>query len=192
MFRWLIFLCRNYIWFTSSPRASNFAKKQSQCQLRPKTGVSPEKWPLAWEWKFFWGSSNGKVVAPGIVVICPIDKNRDHYTKNWLLAPNIQIFGSKKHIFAPSGQLELHWSMFSTQKRCLIGLPIWGYQKFYSLPPKNWILGPKTAKFGPKLAFWAKYRHFWPIWSNAWPKNNADKLSWWFSVMLVPKLTPIK
>ena len=37
------------------------------------------------------------------------------------------------------------------------------YQNFYSLSPKNLILGPKTAKFGPKLAFWAKYRHFWPI-----------------------------
>ena len=84
--------------------------------------------------------------------------------------------------------------MFSTWKRCLIGIPIWGYQKFYSLSPKNWIFGPKTAKFGPKLAFSAKYRHFWPIWSNAWPKNNADKLPKWFSVMLVPKLllTPIK
>ena len=84
--------------------------------------------------------------------------------------------------------------MFSTRKRCLIGIPIRGYQNFYSLPPKNWIWGPKTAKFGPKLAFWAKYQHFWPIWSNAWPKNNADKLSRWFSVMLVPKLllTPIK
>ena len=84
--------------------------------------------------------------------------------------------------------------MFSTRKRCLIGIPIRGYQNFYSLPPKNWILGPKTAKFGPKLAFWAKYWHFWPIWSNAWPKNNADKLSWWISVVLVPKLllTPLK
>ena len=97
-------------------------------------------------------------------------------------------FGSKKHTFAPSAQLEPHRSMFSTRKRCLIGFPIWGYQKFYSLPPKNWILGPKTAKFGPKLAFWAKYRHFWPIWSNAWPKNNADKLPKWFSVMWVTKL----
>merc|ERR1712116_125593 len=65
------------------------------------------------------------------------------------LAPNIQILGSKKHIFAPSGQLELHRSMFSTRKRCLIGIPIRGYQHFYSLPPKNWILGPKTANFGP-------------------------------------------
>ena len=84
--------------------------------------------------------------------------------------------------------------MFSTRKRCLIGIPIRGYQNFYSLPPKNWIWGPKTAKFGPKLAFWAKYRHFWPTWSNAWPKNNADKLPKWFSVMLVPKLllNPIK
>ena len=97
-------------------------------------------------------------------------------------------FGSKKHTFAPSAQLEPHRSMFSTRKRCIIGIPIRGYQNFYSLPPKNWIWGPKTAKFGPKLAFWAKYRHFWPTWSNAWPKNNADKLPKWFSVMLVPKL----
>ena len=82
--------------------------------------------------------------------------------------------------------------MFSTGKSCLI--PIWGCRKFYSLPQKSLILGPKTAKFGPKMAFSAKYRHFWPIWSNAWPKNNADKLSRWFSVMLVPKLllTPTK
>ena len=66
--------------------------------------------------------------------------------------------------------------------------------KFLLHAPKNWILGPKTAKFGPKLAFWAKYRHFCPIWSKAWPKNDANKLSLWFSVMLVPKLllTPIK
>ena len=84
--------------------------------------------------------------------------------------------------------------MFSTRKRCLIGIPIWGNQNFYSLPQKNWILGPKTAKFGQNLAFWAKYRHFCPIWSKAWPKNDANKLSRWFSVMLVPKLllTPIK
>ena len=91
-------------------------------------------------------------------------------------------FGSKKHTFAPSAQLEPHRSMFSTRKRCIIGLLIWWYQKLYSLPPKivflvqkrpnlaqNWhfwpnitylltpikirIFGPKTAKFGPKYAF---------------------------------------
>ena len=53
--------------------------------------------------------------------------------------------------------------MFSTRKRCLIGIPIRGYQYFCSLPPKNWISGPKTAKFGPKLAFLAKYWHFFPF-----------------------------
>ena len=100
---------------------------------------------------FLGGGSNGKNVAPGIVFICSIDKNRDHYTKNWLLAPNIQILGSKKHIFAPSGQLEPHRSMFSTRKRCLIGLPIWGYQNFYSLPPKNWILIKKGKSLRPAL-----------------------------------------
>ena len=59
---------------------------------------------------------------------------------------------------------------------------------------EKWIWGQKTAEFGPKLAFWAKYRHFWPTWSNAWPKNDVNKLSRLFSVMLVPKLslTPIK
>ena len=93
---------------------------------------------------FFGDGSDGKVVAPGIVVICSINKNRDHYTKNWLLAPNIQILGSKKHIFAPSGQFEPHRSMFSTRKRCLIGIPIWGYQNFYSLPPKSWDVTPVT------------------------------------------------
>ena len=92
----------------------------------------------------------------------------------------------KELTYSPGGEFRKHSKEYP--------IPIWGYQNFYSLPPKNWISGPKTAKFGPKLAFWAKYRHFWPTWSNAWPKNNADKLPKWFSVMLVPKLllNPIK
>ena len=62
-------------------------------------------------------------------------------------------------------------------KRCLIGIPIWGYQNFYSLPPKNWISGPKTAKIGPLVhfwSFWAKYCHFLHILSNARPKPNVN------------------
>ena len=49
---------------------------------RPKTGVTPENNPLLGNGIFLGGGPNGKVVAPSIVVICPIDKNRDHYTKN--------------------------------------------------------------------------------------------------------------
>ena len=41
-----------------------------------------------------------------------------------ILAPNIQILGSKKHIFAPSSQLEPRRSMSSTQKRCLIRMRV--------------------------------------------------------------------
>ena len=65
-------------------------------------------------------------------------------------APKIQIFGSKKHIFASSGQLEPWRSMFSTRKRCLIGIPIWGYQNFYSLSPKKLDFGPKNGQIWPK------------------------------------------
>ena len=49
----------------------------------------------------------------------------------------------KLHIFVPRGQLETQRSMFSTWKRCLIGSMIWGYQKFYSIPPKNGFLAQK-------------------------------------------------
>ena len=152
-----------------------------------KQGWAPKNEPYLGNGNFFWGGPNGKVVAPGILVICPVNKNCDYYIKNWLFAPNIQIFGSKKHIFAPSGQLELHRSMFSTQKMCLIVFLIWRYQKFYSIPQKNWIFGPKTAKFGPKLAFLAKCGHFWPNWSIVWPKNNADNLTRWFFHNVGPK-----
>ena len=34
-----------------------------------------------------------KVVAPAILVICPVDKNPDYHKRNRLFAPNIQIFG---------------------------------------------------------------------------------------------------
>merc|ERR1712218_270984 len=67
------------------------------------------------------------------------------------------------HIFAPSGQLEPHRSIFSTRKRCLIGILIRGYQNFYSLSPKNWILGPKTAKFGPNWHFGPNIGIFGPF-----------------------------
>ena len=113
------------------------------------------------ETEFFWGGPNGKVVAPGVLVICPGDKDRGSKTKKWLLAPNTRILWSKLHIFFPSGPLEPGRSIFSTQKGCLIGSLIWGNQKFYSLPPK-------------KMDFSAQNWHSWPnmgivlpIWSYA-------------------------
>ena len=89
---------------------------------------------------------------------------------------NIQIFGSKLHIFVPSGQFEPHRSMFSTRKRCLIGSLIWGYQKFCSIPPKmdfwpkNGQIWPKIGIFGQILAFLA-YLIPWP--TKQWCKQVA-------------------
>ena len=156
-----------------------YTSEVGMAQNGEKQGWALKKDPLL-ENEFFWGGgSNGKVVAPGILVMCPADKNRDYHTKKWLFAPNIQIFGQKS-TFSP---LAANWSLADQCFQHEKGVSLeWGYQKFYSLLPKNWIFCPKTAKFCPKLAFLAKYGHYWPIWFNAWPKKNADKLSRWFFV----------
>ena len=123
-----------------------------------------------------WHCQGGSsiVVAPGILVICPIDKNRDSKTENWLLAPNITL-----HIFASSGQFEPHRSMFSTRKRCLVGSLIWGYQNFYSSFPKNGF----WAKKQPNLAETDIFGQIWAFLAHliyCLTKNNADKLPRWF------------
>ena len=72
--------------------------------------------------------------------------------------------------------------MFSTRKRCLIGIPIGGYQNFYSLPPKNWIFGPKMAKFGPKSAFLVILGQILPFFAHfvqCPTKNNVNKVPRW-------------
>ena len=74
--------------------------------------------------------------------------------RNWLLAPNIQIFRSKLHICVPSGRWEPHQSTFSTRKRWVIGV-IYGYQNFTITPLKNWFVTPKR----PNLA---RNWHIWP------------------------------
>ena len=157
--------------------------------------LSPKKWPLARKRKIFWGWFRWESCSPRYSGhLFHQQKSRSLY-KKLTFGPKYPNFGVKKSTFSPpSGQLELHRSMFSTRKKVSHWNPDTRVPKFLLPAPKNWILGPKTAKFGPKLALWAKYWHFWPTWSNAWPKNNADKLPKWFSVMLVPKLllNPIK
>ena len=70
----------------------------------PKTAKNrgePQKMTSSSETEiFFGGGPNGKVVAPGIVVICSIDKNRNHYTKIdfWPKYPNLWV---KKAHFRP-------------------------------------------------------------------------------------------
>ena len=84
--------------------------------------------------------------------------------------------------------------MFSTRKRCLIGIPIRGYQNFYSLPPKNWILGPKTAKFGQKWHFWPNIGIYGPFGPMPVQRTMRTRCLGGFPVVWVSKvlLPPVK
>ena len=81
--------------------------------------------------------------APGVLVICPFDEKARSKTRNWLMVQNIKILGSKLHFSLPSGPLEPRWSIFWTRNRCLVGSPVWGYQKFGFLPSKIGLLAHK-------------------------------------------------
>ena len=153
--------------------------------------MSPRKWPKPRKRNYFgWVLRDS--CAPGcILVICPFEENRNSKTDswNWLLAPNIQTLWSKLDIFVPSIPLRPRCSMLLIPKRCL-WFPIWGYQKFCSLPKKNGFLarlnsaGPKLALLvilGQKFAFLAHFMRY-PT------KNNANEVPMWFSVIRVPKL----
>ena len=76
---------------------------------RQKTGMSPRKWPIPWKRKIFWG----QVLALCILVICPIDKNRD---KKLPFGPEYPNFGVKIAHLCPWGQLELHRPIFQHKR----------------------------------------------------------------------------
>ena len=57
---------------------------------------------------FFRGGPNGKVVAPGILMLPPVDKNRDSMTKKITFGPKYPNFGVKIAHFSPS--LAANWS----------------------------------------------------------------------------------
>ena len=42
---------------------------------------APQKKSVSEIWVIFRGGPDGKVVAPGVLVICPVDKNRDSKIK---------------------------------------------------------------------------------------------------------------
>ena len=108
----------------------------------------PQKMTHSSETEFFWGGSNGKVVALGVLVKCPVDDYHDSKTKNCLL-PQISKFWGPNCTFS---SLMANWSstgQYFHHEKGASSVPslIWGFQKFYSIPPKKWSFGPKTAKF---------------------------------------------
>ena len=149
--------------------------------------MSPKKCPIAWKRNFFQGGPNWKVVAPGILVICPVDNNPNYHTKNWLFAPNIQILGSKLHIFVPSGQLEPHRQCFQHERGVSL-VPWYEGTKSFNPIPKNGFLAQSWC-------FWQNISIFSPFDPMPDQKETMRKRCLGgSSFMWVPKLllTPIK
>ena len=124
---------------------------------RAKNRGEPRKMTHCSETEFFLGWSRAYLWYALLTKIAITIQNIEFSTQK------IQIFGSKKHIFAPSGLLEPHQPMCSTQKRCVIGVLIWGYQKFYSLPQKNGFLAQKRPKLAQNWHFWPNISIFGPF-----------------------------
>ena len=128
------------------------------------------------------------------------------YTSNWGLAQNGQkpgcapenepylrngkkfrvgnFWGGSPGRIVPSRPLEPCLSIFLTQNRCIIGSPIWGYQKGYSLPPQKRILAQKRPNLPQKWHFWPNIGIFGPFDSMPHQKQS-HKVPRWCSVMLV-------
>ena len=84
--------------------------------------------------------------------------------------------------------------MFLTRKRCLIGLLILGYQKFYSIPPRNGFFGQKRPNLAQNWHFWPNIGIFGPFDLMPDQKTMGTSCPGGFSIMWVLKLllTPIK
>ena len=127
----------------------------------------------------FWGGRNGRVVAPGVLVIYSVDKKSRSPYKKFTFGTNIQIFWSKLHIFIPSSQLEPHRSMgqcFRHGKGVSLVPSYEGTKSFTPSPPKNGF-----------LTFLAKYRYFFGSFDQM-PDQKTVRTSCLggFSVMMVP------
>ena len=120
--------------------------------------MSPGKWPIPWKRIFLWGWVRWESFGPGCTGNMPCSQKSQFQIFFLLFAPNIRILRSKLNIFVPRSLFEPRRSMFSTQKRCLIGSLICGYQNFYSLPKK--MFDPKGPNFIFKKSIGGESKNF--------------------------------
>ena len=104
------------------------------------------------ETEIFWGGLNGKVEAPGILVICPVVKNHYYHTKIDFLPQISKFLGQKNTFLFQAANWSLSGQFFQHRK-----VPCW-------LPdvrmPKVLLHTPQKMDLGPKLAILANYWHF--------------------------------
>merc|ERR1712012_174943 len=87
----------------------------------PKTAKNrgePQKMTPSPETEIFLGWLRWESCNPGYSGHLFHQQKSRSLNKKLTFGPKYPNFGVKKHIFAPSGQLEPHRSMFSTRKRC--------------------------------------------------------------------------
>ena len=127
-----------------------------------KTGVSPEKWPLARKRNFIRGR-NFFWVALGVLVICPFDKKLRCPNKKLTFLSQIQIFSGQNCTFLSQGASPVN--VFNT-KEVSHWFPDVRVPKVLL---KNCPVWPKTGIFGQMLAFL-------PYLVPCQPENNANKV----------------
>ena len=128
----------------------------TQARYVQKPGRAPEINHTS-ETEIFWGGPNGKVVAPGIPVICPIDKIPKQEIDFW---PQTSKFWGQKGTFSP---LAANWSLtdqcFQHEKGVSLESRYEGTKIFTPCPqkldfgPKNGQIWPKTGILGQISAF---------------------------------------
>ena len=120
-----------------------------------KQGWAPKNDPLFGNETFLGGGPNGKVLAPDILVICPVNKNRDYYTKIDF-SPQI----SKFRPWRPIGALPIN---FFNTKKVSHWIPDMRLPKVLLHPPKNLEFLPKIGQIWPQTGIfgqiWAFLAH---------------------------------
>ena len=128
----------------NGPKFRVFIPLKSEWSKTAKNRGEPRKMTHCWgKRNFFWGWSELESCSHGHTCDMPCWRKSRLPYKKWLFAKSIQIFGSKKHIFAPSGQLEPHRSMFSIKKKVSHWFPDMRIPKVLLPPPKNGFLAQK-------------------------------------------------
>ena len=115
-------------------------------------GRAPENKLYLRNGNFYWGGSNGKVLALGVLVICPTDKNPDFKTKKMTYGPKFQFCWVKIAHFRPEQPVGVSLANVFNTKEVSYRFPVPNIMVPKVLFPslKIKIFGPKTAKFCQK------------------------------------------
>ena len=141
-----------------------------------KNKGEPRKMTHSSEMDIFLGRSGWESCSPG-----QTGENRDYNTKNWLLAPIIQILGQNCTFLSLAANWSPTGQCFNTKKvpHCNALYPWYEDTKSFILsPPKKnkWFLSQKRPNMARNWLFSPNIGIFWLLWSRSRPKNDVNKV----------------